>query len=112
MEEILEKTQQEIEKFLTELAANNTPQLAPFSFFVKEMGWIHVKFFVPVLSTDGTSYIDAISTDGAHHQIKEDFIIDKRTNSIQPAMLKNFVRMLGESLEEIPTEHPESEMFG
>lgn len=110
--ETLEKAQNEIERFLTDLEEKYVPQLAPFSFFVKEMGWIHIKFFVPVLSTDGTSYIDAISMDGAHHQIREEFIIDKRTNSVQPEMLKNFVRMLGESLDEIPEEHPESEMFG
>lgn len=110
----IEQLREEVEQFLSETEmAFEMPVPAPMSFFVKELGWIHARFAVPVMSTDGTSYMDIISVDGSFHQIKEESIIDKRTTKVTPDLLEQFMRMLGESMQTVPEGTTmDSEMFG
>ena len=105
----------DIKKFLEGISAaqNRISEPAPMSFFVKELGWVHAKFVVPVISTDGINYMDVLAMDGSFHKIKEEYIIDQRTTIVTPELLEQFIKMMEESMEVLPEEDPaREEMYG
>lgn len=111
MEEI-ENFKEEVEQFLEKVyTAHEQPEMAPISFYIKDIGWIPIRFYVPVISTDGINYIDAIAMDGSFHQIKEDFIIDKRTSVVSPELFETFMRITGESLQPNSGELVERDLY-
>lgn len=114
MEEMgtVEQVRTEFEQFLGSISSQHF-EPAPVSFFVKEMGWIHAKYYVPTEMQQGTesiSSIDIIAVDGAYHRIKEEFIIDKRINMITPEAFEQFMLYYKQSQmvtqEGKPTEEP------
>lgn len=110
MEEEIKTIGSEIGAFIESLKEEK--EQPPMTLFVKEMGWVPVKFMVPVMSTDGTPFLDIISPDGSFHQIRDDHIIDKRTNIVTKEILEQFMRMMGESLETPTPTTNERNLYG
>lgn len=87
-----------VDKFLKELSTQKR-EVPPFSFFVREIGWINIKYFVYAVLNDET-FVEALSMDGRFHRIRESEIIDVCANIQDEVTIANFKRLVVEATSE------------